>query len=397
MTRRFFLLAAIFITLFLSPTQGYAATKFMEPGGDATFTFAATTTTGFWATVSTVSTTTDIVHGTHAVSLKISTTTISAVITPSTTASDAGTRISFYIYVNALPSATASIMNPEVWPSQAVTVNLRMTSAGILQLWNGTTAQIGSNGATLSTGRWYRVSLAYTITSTSVNRFELFVDGVSSISVTNATVTNINTNVVKFGNLSPNTSLDLRLSDFYIDNSSSLTDPGNIWVAAKRPFSNGTTNAFTTRIGSGSSGYGSGHALQVNERPLSTVNGWSIAAVGATTEEYNVETNNEGDIDLVGATIVDVEGWVTIKALIAETASIIVDGVTTNIPVTTAITNLWGFSGSASFPAGVGTDVGVTTSATVTTVSLYEAGVMVAYIPSVQVDNHLIQWILSWW
>ncbi|WP_323162301.1 hypothetical protein, partial [Pseudomonas fluorescens] len=80
-----------------------------------------------------------------------------------------------------------------------------------------------------------------------------------------------------------------------VDDSSALTDPGNIWVAAKRPNANGTTNGFTTQIGSGGSGYGSGHSPQVNERALSTTNGWSMVGAGAAvTEEYNIESKSTG-------------------------------------------------------------------------------------------------------
>src|SRR6185436_9856514 len=127
----------------------------------------------------------------------------------------------------------------------------------------------------------------------------------------------------------------LRSSDHYVDSSASLTDTGNIWVTAKRPNANGTTNGFTTQIGSGGSGYGTGHSPQVNERVLSTTNGWSMVGAGsAVTEEYNIESAAAGDIDISSANYVDVMGWVYASSLVNETASIIVNGVSSNISLT---------------------------------------------------------------
>lgn len=359
------------------------ATKFLEPGGDADF--AVTTTNGFWGTASGAAVATDFVHGTHVKSIKYRTGQADSLGSKSATLADAGRRISFYVYLNALPNATANIacLHSSTGGTDSPLVNFKLTSAGVLQLWNGATAQIGTNGATLSTGVWYRISLAYTITSTTVNRFELFVNGVSSISITNATLTIIVSNYFQIGNLSTNATLDMRSSDHYIDDSSALTDTGDIWVTAKRPNANGTINGFTTQIGSGGSGYGSGHSPQVNERALSTTNGWSMIGAGsAITEEYNIENISTGDIDLSTATIIDYIGWVSAKTLNAETASIVVNGTSSNISLTTTIQIFTKIVGSTSYPAGTGTDIGIITTTAVTTVSLYECGIIIAFIPT---------------
>lgn len=348
------------------------ATKFLEPGGDADFLVASVN--GFWTANNNLCVVaTDFVHGTHQKSIKYPV-NVSAFVQTNGTA-DAGTRISMYIYLNALPGATASISGPG-------NMRIRLTNAGVIQLWNGTTAQVGTNGSTLATGTWYRISLAYTITSTSVNRFELFKDGISDISVTNATVVTGGTTFT-VGNISANATLDMRSSDHYIDDSSALTDPGDVWVTAKRPNANGTTNGFTTQIGSGGSGYGSGHSPQVNERPLSTTNGWSIVGAGsAVTEEYNIESTSTGDISLTGATIIDYLGWVSASALAAETINIIVNGTNFTQALTTTATIYTKIKGSTTYPAGTGTDIGVQTDTALTTTSLFECGILVAYIPA---------------
>ncbi len=357
------------------------AVTFLEPGGDADFGIAFGN--GFWknGTGGTPSVATDFVHGGHIKSIKYRAANSDNVNGPSVL-SDSGSRISFYIYLVALPTATADILRLRNGIG-TTRVSLRITSGGVLQLWSSG-AQIGSNGSTLSTGTWYRISLAYTITSTSVNRFELFKNAASDISITNATIAGTGLSWFGIGNYLSDTTFDFRSSDHYVDDSSSLTDTGDIWVTAKRPNANGTNSDFNTQIGSGGSGYGSGHSPQVNERPLDTTNGWSavVAIAVPKQEDYIIEGKATGDIDISAATIVDYMGWVSAKALTSETGSIIVNSVASNISLTTTITVFTKMAGSSTYPAGNDSDIGILTSTTLTTVSLYEAGVIVAYIPN---------------
>jgi hypothetical protein len=391
------------------------ATTFLEPGGDATFNVATTTAGGFWNTLLNAPTLgTDFVNVNHKKSIKYGIGNRSEAI-KAACLSDSGTRISVYIYLNALPTATASIIFGFTSGLGAVTWGVRLTSAGVLQLWNGQVAQIGTNGSTLSTSIWYRLSLAYTITDTTHNRFELFKNGVSDISVTNGTLSNVVATDFAIGNANNSTgdvTLDIRSSDHYIDNSNSLTDPGTtdgLFVIAKRPNANGTANNFATQIGTGASGFGTGHAPQVNERPLSNTNGWSVVAVGATTEEYNIEPSNglndlmkedgffllqesgsfiilddSSNVDLTSKTIVDYMGWIDYKTVLSESASIVLNGVSTAFSsAVNAETMFTKFAGSTTYPSGTGTDIGMITDATATTVSLYECGIIVAYTPAV--------------
>lgn len=368
------------------------ATTFLEPGGDATFNVAEPIHGGLWSAVISAGGTptigTDFIHGGHLKSIKYAK---DGNFVQANFLATAGSRVSVYFYFNSLPSATSVFMAATDGGSGGV--ELKITSTGILQMarWD-TDAQIGTNGATLTTGQWYRISLAYTITSTTLNRFELFVNGVSSISITNATIGATGATQWWIGNISGDTSLDFRSSDHYADNSNSLTDTGDIWVTAKRPNANGTTNGFSTQIGSGGSGYGSGHSPQVNERALSTTNGWSMIGVGsAITEEYNIESSTTGDIDISTATIVDWLGWVSIKSLAGETVNMILNGASVAQAITTTITLYTKIKGSSTYPVGTGADIGITTDTSLTTVSLYECGVIVAYIPAgVSVNKGLL-------
>ena len=352
------------------------ATTFLEPGGDADFGF------GLWSSETNATIVSDIIHGGHQRSIRFPPNTNGSVLASSVVSTTAG-RYSIYIYFVALPHANPSVpivLNQSGVGNTIVAVNV--TTAGILQLLDNNGTQIGSNGSTISTGVWYRFSLAFTITSSTVNQFNFFLNGIQNITKSNYSLPVTSPADLNIGNLLTDTTMDFRISDIYVDNSNALTDPGNIWVTAKRPFANGTTNGFTTRIGTGGSGYGSGHSPQVNERPNSDTNGWSIAGAGsAITEEYNIEGKSVGDINIQDAKIVDYRGWIRSKSLSSETANIIVNGTTTNVSLTSTTKFFTQIAGSTTYPAGTGSDIGEISSTTVTTVSLYECGIVVAFIP----------------
>jgi len=273
----------------------------------------------------------------------------------------------------------------------SMVLGLGMNTNGTLRFGGRGTTQ--TNGTTvLPANTWVRLSLSYVITSVSVWSCKVYINGTLELNLTqtlgNLGLATPTCATFGIGNSSQNgfnspPTMNVWVDSIYMDNRTNLTDCGAIDVTAKRPNANGTTNNFNTQIGAGGSGYGTGHSPQVNERPLSVTNGWSVIAVAATTEEYNIESLSTGDVDLTGATLVDYTGWLYTKALIAETAQIIVNNVATNISVTTSNAMFTKAAGSTTYPAGTGTDIGMITSATATTVSLYECGIMFAYTPAV--------------
>ena len=77
------------------------ATTFLEPGGDADFQTPVGGTNYFWSTISgTVSLATDFVHGNHQKSIKFRPANSDVLSCPAGYVS-AGTRLSFYLYINA--------------------------------------------------------------------------------------------------------------------------------------------------------------------------------------------------------------------------------------------------------------------------------------------------------
>lgn len=361
-------------------------TTFLDPGSEATQDMK------FWlATVGTVTSATDQVHtGTRSIKMASGAGPAAANLRGfDGVLADSGTQISFWFRFDAAPAATATVMTlrkagaiTNVIPTQ-----LNTSSQLVVAPTGGTGSVTGAT--TLSTNTWYRICISYYVTSTSDYQIKVYLNGVLEITANNTlcgTMTNTATSAVFIGFASTiGTSRNYWYSDIYVAtggaSSSSQPDTGDIRVTAKRPFANGTTNGFT---GTGTpSGYGSGNATYVNQLPLSTTDFVSVIAAGATTEEYNIENRATGAVNLAGLALVDVGSWVYCKALISETASIILDNATSNISVTSANTMFWKYAGATTYPAGTGTDVGMITSADATTVTLYECGVLVAYIPAV--------------
>lgn len=361
-----------------------AVTKFIEPGGSATLGFEFWTAQDNGAT-GLVSIDTQAIFGSFR-SIKAtsgsgndwSDTYIDGVL------ADAGRRISFgFRYTGTIPSRVniATLLN---LGGGTICASIGINSAGKLVLLNDAGTVLATGSSVLSTSTDYRISMAYTVTSTTVNTFTIYLGGSAEIIATNVTLNNTGAGALIFGvgNLGYLVGANISIwgAHFYIDDGTS-GDPGNIRATAKRPFSNGTTNGMTA---SGSAGaYGTGNARYVNERPIATANFVSVVAAGsAITEEYNIEGLSVGDNDLTGATIVDYTGWLYAKALLSETGKIIVNNVQTNISLVNANTMFTKIAASSTYPAGTGTDIGIVTATTATTVSLFEAGIMVAYIPA---------------
>ncbi len=247
---------------------------------------------------------------------------------------------------------------------------------------------VTSGSTALNANQWYRITLSYVITNSTTYTVKAYLDGVLEITVSNTgTLTRTGTDRISIGADSAlGASQQVWIDDLSIDNGTDSADPGttnvnSLRVTNKRPFANGTTNGFTTQIGSGNSGYGSGHADEVNEQPLSTTNGWSMVGAGsAVTEEYTLEASTAGDFSLAGYRIIGKLGWIYASSLSSETGQIVADGAATNISLTSTNTLFTKAVTSQTYPVG-GTDIGIVTSTDLTTVSLYEAGMLFVLEP----------------
>lgn len=357
-----------------------AATTYMESGTDATqdLTFYSSTLVTTTGTVT--SSTTQSHTSTRSVNLAAGASGGQAQArTAVGSLADAGSRITLWWRVDTTP--TSGVLLAPANASAQSCFQIRTNSSSVLTIDTGGGVTIATGTTVLAINTWYRIALSYTITNTTTHSIKVYLNGVLEISEVNGgTILRTGSSLLNIFDYVANNA-NTYVDDVFIDAGTDLGDPGDIRVTAKRPNANGTTNGYTTQIGVGGSGYGTGHSPQVNERALSTTNGWSMVGAGsAITEEYNIESKTTGDVDLSFTTLVDYMGWLYTSAAIAETGQIILNNVTSNIALTNTNTLFTVAAGSTTYPAGTGTDIGEITSTTVTTVSLYECGILFAYI-----------------
>jgi hypothetical protein len=356
------------------------AATFIESAGAATQDFAF-----YQITTGAVSIATDQPGvgwtGTHTIKIGSGAGPTNASVNGPNAMSDAGARVSFSFAYDTLPAASARICTIKQTGGTSIFSLSLHTDGTLLITPVGATTVVGT--MVMAANTRYRISFAYTVTNTTTFRFDAYINGVLQGSATAGTMTNVTGVLVSPGiNTAAGANRTYWYGDIYTDDVADYTDPGWIRVVAKRPNANGSVNGFTTQIGAGGSGYGSGHSSQVNEQPLSQINGWSMVSAGAqVTEEYNIEGKTVGDYDTTKAAIIGVTGWVFAKSLANETASIIVDDTLTNIVLTSTAALFTKLSATPTvYPAGSGADIGIRTATDLTTVSLYECGVLIACV-----------------
>ncbi len=373
---RKFLLILLILGL-ASPS--WAAVKFIESGSDATFDLRMWTTDNGNCSVEST-----IVH-TGPKSLKCGTGAAAGNVSRSNAVQDSGTRCSFWMYLPSIPAAATffALMDD----GASTSIRLRVET-------NGTTSVVVTTGTVtgstvISAATWTQYSFAYTINNSTDNEIRYWINGVSEASITDATLNSTATNRIS---LRTSTAAAVAyFDDIICDDSSALTNigAGGLRVTAKRPIANGTANQFTTEVGTGPAPDGAsgcaGHSCNVSERPASASFGWQIFNAGGVvlTEEYSIQSASAGDVNLTGATIVGLGGWIFGQSSDASTPSIMLAG-------SSAGTLSFGagvllvyqkFSATGTYPAG-NTDIGLVSDTTVTTFVVYEAGINVAYIPA---------------
>jgi len=366
----------IALMLFVAVSCSGATTIFMESGTDATqdFTFYSSTS----GTVTSDSSAP--ITGTRSILLNTSSpATLAFANSPAATMADAGRRITFRCKFDTIPAADAVIFQVRNASSNNVlqlgvnsTANLKLLNTGVISV-TGTTV--------LRVNTVYRVAFSYIITSASVWTVNVFLNGKLEITQNSGTLTNTTgTNFRLTVAAAAGANVKFWFDDVFLDNGTDLADPGNIIVTNKRPNANGAANGFTTQIGAGGSGYGTGHSPQVNEQPLSTTNGWSIASASALTEQYTIEGAATGDVDVSRRdySLVDYMGWIDAKTASAGTRNIVLAGVATNITTTTSFALYTKVAGSTTYPS-TNTAIGMNNNSVNNLTSLAECGILLAY------------------
>lgn len=367
------------VAMMLLPASLQAATKYLESGTDATRGLEFYTSTS-----GTVASATDQSHtGPRAIKLSTGSPATAATAQINAVLADAGRRTNVWFRCDTWGGTPHILRFNDTSGNNIIAIQrLNSGATGALSIVPGGATTV--NGTTVvTTNTWNRLTVSYTITNTTTFQIRMYLNGVLEATATAGTLTRTGTSaLVLVAGSTLGANANCWFDDLYVDDGTDYADPGNILVTAKRPTANGTLNQFTTQVGAGGSGYGSGHAQQVNEQPLSTTNGWSVIGAGSTsTEEFTIEGQTVGDVDLTGTGIIDIAGWIYSSAALAETGQIVLNGATSNVALTTTNTLFLAYAGSTSYPAGTGTDIGEVTDTTVTTVRLYECGILIAYQP----------------
>lgn len=200
------------------------------------------------------------------------------VLAPHGSVADAGTRVSFYWY--------AGTRGPNFVGFRDASDNYRFE----LNLCSDTIPGSGyltSNfsfiknlSTTFNAGQWYRISIAYVVTSTSNFTIKVWVDGVLDTTFTQAdgTLAGIGTSYVSFEcNHYGSNAIDVYVDDVYADDSNALTDPGDIIVA--RPTISGVSPSSFADAQTGVVASGANFSAAANEvwvSPVDDIDGETV-------------------------------------------------------------------------------------------------------------------------
>lgn len=245
-----------------------ATTQFIESGTNATGGFE------FWSsTAGTTTSDTTTKRNGNLRSIKLNTGSPAAVARATKTSilADTGRRISAWWNFPAVsPAGNNGFMTASNAAGTAV-IQISLTTAGKLQI-NLAGAPNVQGTKVLETNTWYRISLSYTITSTTSYEIRVYINGTLEVTISsNGTLTTVTTaNLVMAGAVAAGDNFIAYCSDIYVDNGTDLADTGNISVTSKRPAADNTIG-FDAPIGTDP-----GANLRytaVNERPISQATG----------------------------------------------------------------------------------------------------------------------------
>jgi hypothetical protein len=317
---------------------------------------------------------------------------------------DAGRRTSVRVRFDGLPSGNNTGIMRVLTSANAQVAEVRLNSTGKLVLYAGASgATLQATGATtLSTNgtTWHRIALCYTITSASVSEWRVYLDGTLELTASNPAtqVTASNRWRVGWTGTSPGANVVMYSQDYYGDDSSALTDPGDVRVTGKMPAStSGTTNAWTL-VGSAANRWDA-----VDERPATTTNRYTQTANAQVIEQFLVEADAVGDDDITGATVLGKTGWAH-YAVAASTGSTLISmylqgGLFTL--TTTAGSGVYQTHFKVATSAHASADlIGLRSSGTTADSNFAEAGILIAYIaaaggggtPSLNFRRRLQHW-----
>lgn len=318
------------------------------------------------------------------------------------TVADAGARLSVWVSVSALTIAGAIGITIRDASANLI-FRLQTTTTGTLNL-SGGTGTLNKTGSTrLATATFYRVSLGYMITSTSVFAIRVYINGLLELlaSGSDGTLQGSGSSCVRMQNIA-GAGITSHFQDLYVDNGTDLGDPGGgtpLYVTAKRPTGTGTHNQYTY-VGTGTPS----HWSVVASRPWTSAPGnLQNQSNASQDEDFAIEAAASGDDNLTGATLVAYGAW-QMGALLntgtTPTVSNFENGTVLAWSPGASATFQINYATSSTFPAtapicGQRGSNGLAGGAL--TPTLYACGIVVAYLvpPPVPADGVYLQLMLT--
>jgi hypothetical protein len=304
--------------------------------------------------------------------------TVAYMNTPTGVISDAGARISAWVYFPAIPTVAALffLARPSGGTSGFGGVGINLNPTGKLSLTGmnsggGSVSPVYGN-TVIQPNTWYRLSLAYTITSATVWTANAYINGVLEVSNPGGGAIATGTSIVQVwfnSNLGAN--VVVYVDELFIDNGTDLGDPGQggtLGVTAKLPTTVNDNN-WTLVAGTGA----------INERPTSTANNIACNVASALLQTYNVQAANVGDLDISPFIQLGYMGWATIYNVTHSAEALVVSGII--YPITAGAAWTYYFSATAGLYVNTGAAIGARSSGAAN-INLGDCGVTVAYLTS---------------
>ena len=345
-----------------------ATPVFMEPGTDATHAldWQSLTTSG-----TVVSDTVQSKTGPRSIKCSSPATPAAAYVKLTAVLANAGRRWSVYYRFSDLPSSDTAIMQIKSTAGND-RFQLRLRTGGSLDAHFGAAANNGTD--VLSINTWYRITVSYTVTSTSVSEWRVFVNGTLDITVSNPTLAGTTLDDLFLGwCVSPGNETDIWIDDEYGDDGSTLDDiASDVRITYKAPTAV-NLNEFDTTNGSGA----------VNERPVNAANGMQHDASTDKHQTYGLQSRATGDVDITWGTVIALCAFGNVQRVGTGgtgTAALTLNGVDYTTTFSTAAGIVTKYLTTPTYPTDAST-IGVKSTATTADTILNDCGVLVAYTP----------------
>lgn len=281
-----------------------------------------------------------------------------------------------YLSFDALPGSSVPVLG-FLTTTPALLASIRVTSAGVAQLWNetGTPAQIGSDGPTLSPGTYYRFELEFRVATGggAASTAKARIDGTEFAASTSANLGTVGAGLVRMGWLTaPGASKKCRSDDLAVNDDQGAnqnTYPGAGNIALLVPISdNARASLWTGGIGGTTSLF---DAVD-NKPPVGTATETNTSQIehagsaAGTTDAYdaNMTTYTNAGIG-AGATINVIVPLINHGEDVTTGTKLLTFSVVSNPAIASAGNFAAGLDGGllGTYPSGWFTTLGTTTYA----------------------------------